>query len=199
MENTSLSLLDRVCRERDGQSWQLLASIYVPLLHAWLCRYGLQPSDADDLVQDVLLVMSRELPGFQHNGRPGAFRAWLRGILIHRVQHFWRSRQQRPLTGDDSAIERALEQLADPASELSREWDREHDRHLIHQLVDRISGRFAQSTLQAFRRTVLEGLPPDNVARELGLTPNAVIIAKCRVLKELRREAQGLLGSDSSL
>jgi hypothetical protein len=47
--------------------------------------------------------------------------------------------------------------------------------------------------MQAFRRTALDGLPPEQVAGELGLSPNAVVIAKCRVLKALRREASGLL------
>src|SRR5687768_6429125 len=128
MDRTSLSLLDRICVERDDRAWHALAALYTPMLHGWLRRYQVQPSDADDLTQDVLLVVSRELPSFQHNGRPGAFRAWLRGILVNRVRYFWRSRKQRPLAGGESELERALAQLEDPHSELSRQWDRQHDR-----------------------------------------------------------------------
>jgi RNA polymerase sigma-70 factor (ECF subfamily) len=45
-----------------------------------------------------------------------------------------------------------------------------------------------------FARFVLDGLPADEVAAELGTTPNAVYIAKSRVLARLREEAGGLLG-----
>ena len=42
----------------------------------------IRPSDVDDLVQEVLAVVLRELPQFEHNGRTGAFRRWLRTILL---------------------------------------------------------------------------------------------------------------------
>ncbi len=193
--HTSLSLLDRAAQERDEQAWQALAEVYTPLLRGWLRRFDVQPSDADDLTQDVLLVVSRELPAFQHNGRPGAFRNWLRGILVNRLRESWRSRKQRPLTGD-SDLERALAQLEDPGSQLSAEWNRQHDCHLLRQLLQRLEGRFAESTQRAFRRVVLDAQDPETVARELSLSVNAVIIAKCRVLKALRQEAAGLLGTD---
>jgi RNA polymerase sigma-70 factor (ECF subfamily) len=174
-----------------------MADIYTPLVANWLRRYELQASDADDVVQDVLMVVVRELPAFQHNGRLGAFRNWLKGILIHRLQHFWRSKQHRPLAGGDSDLARSLEQLADPHSALSREWSRQHDQHLVHQLLARLQGQFSQATTAAFRRLVLDGLPAADVAGELGLTVNAVVIAKCRVLKALRREGRGLLDHES--
>src|SRR5262245_5190598 len=125
MDKTSLSLLDRVCTSPDEDAWRSLAEIYTPLLHGWLRQYRIQPSDADDLTQDVLLVLSRELPSFQHNGRTGAFRSWLRGILVNRLRDFWRRRKLRPLVGTDDHVQNWLEQLEDPASGLSREWDRQ--------------------------------------------------------------------------
>src|SRR5262245_12135499 len=93
---TSLSLLERLRRQPDAGSWRRLVDLYSPLLHAWLRRHGVQPHDTDDLVQEVLSVLVRELPQFQHNQRPGAFRAWLHGILVHRLRAFWRSRGAQP-------------------------------------------------------------------------------------------------------
>ena len=40
---------------------------------------------------------------------------------------------------------------------------------------------------------MLRGRPVEEVAAELGLTPNAVYVARSRVLKRLRRELAGLL------
>jgi DNA-directed RNA polymerase specialized sigma24 family protein len=49
-----------------------------------LHQQGLPRSDADDLAQEVMLVIVREMPHFEHSGRKGAFRNWLRMITVHR-------------------------------------------------------------------------------------------------------------------
>jgi RNA polymerase sigma-70 factor (ECF subfamily) len=196
MDHTSLSLLDRACRGESDESWRLLAEVYSPVLRRWLVRYDLQTADADDLVQDVLVVVSRDLAKFQHNGRPGAFRAWLKTILVNRLRNFWRSRNYRPTATGDSDFLRSLEELEDPRSELSQAWDREHDGQVIRLLTARVEGRFSESTQAAFRRIVFDEAAPEDVARELGLSLNAVVIAKCRVLKALRQEGRGLLGNE---
>jgi hypothetical protein len=53
--------------------------IYSPLLRVWLRGAGLQAAECDDLCQQVLHVLFRRLLDFGHSGKPGAFRAWLRG------------------------------------------------------------------------------------------------------------------------
>jgi len=56
-----------------------------------------------------------------------------------------------------------------------------------------IEPEFTATTWQAFRRiAILEDRAPQ-VASELGLTVNAVLLAKFRVLKRLREEAAGLV------
>lgn len=193
MSETSASLLARLRDRADGDAWQRLVHVYTPLLAGWLRRYDLQPADADDLVQDVLTVVVRELPQFQHNQRRGAFRHWLRTILVNRVREFWRSQRARPLATGKSDVAQMLDQLADPDSGLSRLWDQEHDRHVVQRLLQLIEPQCSPTTWQAFRRLVLEGRKADAVAAELGISVNAVFIAKSRVLQRLRQEAQGLL------
>jgi DNA-directed RNA polymerase specialized sigma24 family protein len=59
-------------------------------------------------------------------------------------------------------------------------------------LLARIQPLFEPATLEAFRRVVIEGQKPRQAATALGLTVNAVLIAKSRVLRQLRRELKGL-------
>lgn len=171
--------------------------LYAPLLRSWLRKYDLQPSDVDDLVQEVLLAVSTELRSFDHNGRPGAFRSWLRITLVNRLSNFWRARKRRPQALGGSEIERRLAELEDPASAMSQMWNHQHDRHVVRQLLVKIQPHFAPSTWQAFRRAALDGAQADVIAKELGISLNAVFIAKSRVLNRLRREAEGLVESSS--
>ena len=52
---------------------------------------------------------------------------------------------------------------------------------------------FDPTTWDAFRRFALEEKPAAKVAEELGISENAVLLAKSRILKRLRREAEGFL------
>jgi RNA polymerase sigma-70 factor, ECF subfamily len=194
MSDTSLSLLDRLRHRPDDGTWRRLVDVYTPLIRGWLRRHGLTEADADDLTQDVLAVLVRELPGFEHAGRPGAFRSWLRTITVNRARNFWRRRQaQPPARGGDDFL-RVLDQLEDPDSAPSRLWDEEYDRSVARRLLALVEGDFEPATWRAFRRVVLDGVKPAAAAAELGLSVNAVLLAKSRVLRRLRQEMSGLTG-----
>jgi RNA polymerase sigma-70 factor, ECF subfamily len=186
-------LLQRLNDRSDSVAWQRLVDLYNPLVNSWLRRQGVSAEDAEDLSQEVLGIVVREVSQFQHNGRAGAFRTWLRTITINCLRQSWRSRSIRPQTTRLPDVDAALDQLEDPASDLSRRWDREHDEFVLHRLLDLIEPEFRPATWQAFRRQVIDGAPAEIVAAELGLTANAVLIAKSRVLSHLRRNAEGLV------
>ena len=133
----------------------------------------------------------RDLPAFRHNGRPGAFRAWLRGIALNRLREFWRARRRSPETGGDG--EGRLDELETPDNPLQRLWDEEHDRYVVRRLFELIEPRFEPASRLAFRRVVIDGRKAADVAAELGLSINAVLLAKSRILRQLRQEAKGLL------
>jgi RNA polymerase sigma-70 factor (ECF subfamily) len=191
MLTTSRTLLDRLRNQQDPHAWQCWLSVYEPWLRDWLGRHHFQPADTDDLLQNILVVVSRKLPAFVHNGQPGAFRAWLRRILVHEVRSFLRQRQ-RPAAGLPFDW---LNRLEDPSSELSRQWDREHDQQVVRRLLAAIQPDFEESTWEVFRLLVLEDRPAAEVAQRTGLNRNAIYVAKSRVLKRLRQELGGLVGT----
>ena len=194
MNETSLSLLGQLQQTSDAEAWQRLMDLYEPMLRRWLGQYGVRSSDVDDILQEVLLAVSSEIASFDHNGRTGAFRSWLRITLVNRLRNHWRATRGRPLTGN-SDVERRLAQLEDPASALTEIWNRDHDRHVLSKLLERTEQSFSASTWQAFCRTALEGEAPNEVADQLKLSLNAVFVAKSRVLGRLRQEAEGLVES----
>jgi RNA polymerase sigma factor (sigma-70 family) len=181
---TSLSLLEQL-REPGDEGWDRAVALYTSLLHAWFHSAGIQAADRDDLTQCVLEVLVRRMPEFEHNGGPGAFRAWLRSIAYNVLREFWRKRQ----TAESASV---LDELSDPHSGLSQFWDREHDRHVLHNLLESVQPEFAEHTWLAFCRLALDGASAKEVAAELATTVNSVLISKSRVLARLRQEARGL-------
>jgi RNA polymerase sigma-70 factor (ECF subfamily) len=193
MNPTPISLLERLRLRPDSASWQRLVDLYAPLLRAWLERYAVPHADADDLVQEVLSVLVRELADFQHDLRRGAFRRWLRTILVNRLHAFWRSRRSASAGVGGSNGDELLERLEDPSDDLARLWDLEHDRDVLRRLIGLLESEFEPTTWAAFRLVALEGRSNAEVAAALGLSVNAVRIARSRVLTRMRQEAEGII------
>lgn len=185
---TPLSLLDRICNS-EGDAWRALVTIYEPLLRHWLRAASMQPADEDDLTQQILAVLVRKLPTFRHNGREGAFRAWLRSITLLEVAEFQRRQAARPALCDPEG----LDALPSPIDQLTCAWDAEYERHVLYGLLELIKPDFSPSAWQVFQRIALEGFAPRTVAQEMGLTVNAVTLIKSRILRRLRQEARGLV------
>ena len=183
------SLPLRVNGTPEASNSNRLQGVYLPLIQRWLGRVPGLGDESADLAQEVLVVVFREVPRFDRQ-REGSFRAWLRQVTVKRSQLLRRHR--RPAVGLDPA-DGFLERLSDPNDDLAREWDRDHDKHVVEKLLAVVQPNFTPTTWEAFRRFGVDGVPAAHVAEELGLTENAVILAKSRVLKRLREEAGDLL------
>jgi RNA polymerase sigma-70 factor (ECF subfamily) len=192
--HTPRTLLNRL-REHpdDAAAWQRFDTLYRPLLQNWLRRYSLQPQDADDLVQQALAVVVRELPSFHYDPGKGTIQGWLRAILLNRLREFRRSRRAGQVaTGGSNVNQEVLDRLVNHRSDPDRAWDRDHARHVAQRLLARIEPAFSPTTWQAFRR-VMTGEKAADVAADLHISVNAVYLAKSSVLKRLRQEAGTLL------
>ena len=192
MDVTRQSLLLRA-RAGEADAWKDLTDLYRPLIVGWLNRQGVPAGDLEDLTQDILLSVVKHLPTFEHSGRRGAFRSWLRTIVCSRTADYWRAADAGAPAGGGSAATAALQQIADPESDLNRRWDEEHDRYVLRCLLDMVEQEFEPATLRAFRRLALDGASGAEAARELGLSVAAVYVAKSRVLQRIRQEAEGLI------
>ena len=186
MNTTSVSLLERLRQPDQPRAWERFVELYTPLLLFWARRRGLQPQDAADLVQDVFTVLVQKLPEFTYDHRR-SFRNWLRTVLVNK----WRDRQRRrglPVTAGDEA----LAEVASP-DDPDAFWEGEHRNHLLCRALELMRNEFTPATWKACWEFAIEGRPAAAVAAELGLSENAVYIAKSRVIRRLRQELEGLL------
>ncbi len=191
--DTSASFLDSLRDTSDERAWSRLVELYSPLIRNWLQRNGAARTDIEDVVQEVMTVVVRRFPEFQRQPRTGAFRAWLRTIAANCLRDQWRRNNRQPKAVGGSDFGETIGQLADPQSGISKLWDREHDEHVTRYLLERIRPDFSEKTWRAFQRFALDGLSADRVAKELGITANAVFIAKSRIMSSLRQQGQGLI------
>lgn len=188
--STRLSLIDRIRAGSPSHGWYDFVEIYDPLILTWLRREGIQSADAEDIRQEVMTTVLREILSFQHSGRPGAFRAWLLRITTNRMRRFWRTRRRQ---AERRNIERVMDELIDEQSDLRRRWEAQHDKYMLEYLLSILSSRFSEKSMAAFRLISLESKPIREVADDLGMTIGAARVAQHRVLKALKKIGQGLI------
>jgi RNA polymerase sigma-70 factor (ECF subfamily) len=140
-----------------------------------------------------MIAVCSEIQNFDHNGRVGAFRTWLRKITVNRFLRLLDKRRRQEAGQDLTKISVIADQLADSNARLSIEFERQHDACLIEYLMSRLENRFGAKTLQAFRRIVLLEHSSNDVAKDLGMSVGAVRVAQHRVLRSLREMGQGML------
>jgi RNA polymerase sigma-70 factor (ECF subfamily) len=188
MSRTPVSLLERLQIVGDQAAWERFVQLYTPLLSHWAHRLGLAGPEAADLVQDVFTLLVQKLPEFHYD--PGRrFRGWLWTVTLNCC----REKQRRLAIPAPVAAEwdrRLQETSADVAEEVAEE---EYRQYLTRRALELMQAEFQPATWRAFWEYVVQERPAAEVAAELGLSENAVYLAKGRVLRRLREELGGLL------
>ena len=135
--------------------------------------------------------MVRYLRGFEHQQRKGSFRNWLITIARSRFSDFLAGQRRGVLgTGGTAALKRLEEE---PSREDEEEFlEREYQKCVFEWAAKRVQAATRESTWQAFWQTHIEGQACKEVAASLGLSVEAVYMARCRVLARLKKEVEQL-------
>jgi RNA polymerase sigma-70 factor (ECF subfamily) len=181
---TSISLLDRLRHPGEQQAWERFVALYTPLLYYWAQRMGLRPQDAGDVVQEVFKTLVKKLHAFRYDPQK-SFRSWLREVL--RKKCIDRQRVKSiPL------VDEGVSKVPDPA-EPDDFIEQEYREYIVRRALQLMQKEFKPTTWKACWAFVVEAKPAAAIARELGISEQAVFTAKWRVLRRLREEFQSLL------
>lgn len=176
-------MLARLTDGADSAAWKAFHERYGELIRGFARRRGLQPVDCDDVAQDVLLSLSKAMPGFRYDPVKGKFRSYLKTTTLRVI--FKKSQEQHgelPLGSIEEAT-RAAEQ----DSAVEEAWELEWQRYHLHRAMRTVEPEFSQTDRRAFELYAVAGGDARETANELGISVNQVYQAKSRLLKRLER------------
>lgn len=182
MDRTPASLLDRMTGSPDTAAWERFVRLFTPLMDRWARRLSVPETDAADLIQDVFVVLVRRLPHFRYDPSK-SFRAWLWTVFRHSVLA-WREGRSRQL--------HLVDQFDELPSTASDPTEAEYRSYLIGRALAVLKADFPTQTWKMFWEVAVDGRRGVDVAAQFGTTPNAVYLARVRVLSRLRQELAGL-------
>ena len=186
VSTTDISLLHRVGRdERDESAWRAFVDQYGYRIYAWCIRRNLQPVDAEDVTQEVLLKLAKYLGSFDYDPSQ-SFRGWLRRVTENALNDF--AQQRRETTTDDSLVRCILEMEAGEG--LLEQLVEAFDLEIMEEAVRRVRKRVSEKRFRVWHRMAREGAKGADVARELNMKLVSVYTARSRIQQMIRDEIQ---------
>lgn len=175
------SLLARA-RQGDGAAWRRLEQAYRRLVFWWCAKGRVPASDIDDVAQETFAALAKSLGRFQR----GSFRSFLWGIARHKIQDYWRSRQER-LPMAEGEVDQLLAGVEEESHSDSGRAT-QATKLVFDAIVETVRGEFSEQDWQAFWRFAVDGRTASDVATELGISRNQVYLSKSRILRRIRAE-----------
>jgi RNA polymerase sigma factor (sigma-70 family) len=196
---TRQSLLERLKRWDDQESWRDFFNLYWGILYTTAVKSGLNDSEAQDVVQDTIIKVVKKIGQFRYDPAVDSFKGWLFYLTRKRIALEYRKRARRerlPSTSDTSISNVEIEEIADPAGiDLDAVWEEEWARTVWNAALSQIKKQVAAKQFQMFDLYVLKEKPAPEVSKALGVTIAQVYLAKHRISTLLKKELERLKGS----
>lgn len=188
---TRASLLVEIRDPNNVKAWIDFTDLYQPVIYRLARAKGLQPVDAEDVTQEVMVKVANSVETWKSQNAKGSFRKWLRVVLRNLVvQRFARKGVIAKATEPHGGTgDKELGHLLDDSPGLSEFVERESQLEAFRVAARRIRSEFSEATWLAFWKTWIEELPIKRVAEELKMSAGAIYIARSRVMRRLREEA----------
>lgn len=193
---TRVTLLSRLRNLEDQDSWRDFFDTYWKLIYRAALKAGLQDAEAQDVVQETILTITRTIQAFRYDPEVGTFKGWLLRTTRWRVLDHLRRRNREVASKqahDPRVAPEDINSIPDPAvAGLQALWDAEWQQNLMDAAIERIKKRVQPKHFQAFELCALKEWPPGEAAQTLGMNVAHVHLVKHRVGKLVQKELKRL-------
>jgi RNA polymerase sigma factor (sigma-70 family) len=198
---TRKSLLLRAHDKEDQCAWGDFIHYYQPFIKMVLLKFNIPSADLDDLRQNILIKLWRNLEKYDINLGKAQFRTWLNSIIRNMVADYWsqhyshKERIRKKIQHDDN-LGRFSTADNDQTKLIEREWK----AYVTSLTLKNISEFFSGKAIQVFKLS-LNGETTLQIARKLNIKEKSVYMLRSRVksrfmleLKQVRHylEVHGL-------
>lgn len=190
---TRRTLLSRLRNLDDQESWRTFFDLYWRLLYNVARKSGLDELGAQEIVQDTVIAVARQMPGFRYDPARGTFRQWLLRITRRRIIDHLRRIYRQPLRADvspeslDEHEQHAAAITDQSASAIDAAWEEEWEKSTFDAALAQVRAAVNPRHFQVFDYCVLKEWPASKVAATLNLNAAQVYLAKHRVVQAMKR------------
>ena len=183
--NTPTLLLTRIAADISGEdptAWTEFFELYTPAMRIYLSHHGVEESEIEDIIQDVLVKLVSVLRTGKYNKDRSRFRTYLSRILHNQlVDHHRRALSQRSHLHVPLPEDVADEEIANVGENLDQAWVRSLHMAVVAHILERTA--LSDNTKRIFRELEISKDTCEEVAKRLGVLSATVRQVKSRVGK----------------
>ena len=177
-------------REQESRAWDEFVGVFSPLVYGWCLQRRVPHADAEEISQEVFRKVLLNLDRFRRD-RPGdSFRGWLWTITRNTQLDFAKRQREKVIGG--STWNDHMHGICDPYSDTDFDVESEAPPPRVGKLYKRVmkivEPSISEKRWKAFLAVVVDARPAGEVALELGMSRNAVYVARSTIMKRLRNE-----------
>jgi RNA polymerase sigma factor (sigma-70 family) len=195
---TRWSLLSRLKKGDDPEGWKVFFDTYSGLIYNVAIKSGLTAVEAEDVVQETLAAVAKNLKGFEADPKRGSFKAWLLKTTRWRILNQFNKRRpdqkarvHRPV--EDTRQTATVDRLpGSGAADFDSIWDAEWREHLIAAALERLKQTVQLKHFQIFLLHAIKGRSIRDVCESLGVNAAQVYIVKHRLGRQFKVELERL-------
>jgi RNA polymerase sigma-70 factor (ECF subfamily) len=194
---TRSSLVNRLSNWNDHGGWQEFFDRYWKLIYAVAVKAGLSDAEAQDVVQETVVAVAKQMREGGYDRARSSFKNWLCLITRRRIVDHFRRRtkvKRRPISSsEDTSRTDTVARVPDPASlELDAVWDEEWRKNLVDAAIERVKRQVTPKQFQIFDLSVLKELPVREVTKLLKVNTAQVYLARHRLSALVKKEVARL-------
>lgn len=186
---TTTKVLEDLRGAEDTLAWNKLRDHFYPMIFNFAKSLGLSAADAEDAAQETMIAFLRALRDGKYDKQRGQLSHWLFGVAKRVILNFRKRLPREHLVADATTGTSFWDRLQD-ANAVRQTWDNEWRRMVLEKCLRQARRQLDQKAFRAFELYALFQKPVTEVAQMLGMSRNAVYIAKSRVLSKLRQLQQ---------
>src|SRR5215472_13085273 len=157
---TRPTLLNRLKNLDDQESWRDFFDSYWNLIYRVAIRSGLTEAEAQDVVQETVITVSRRIHQLDYDPQRGSFKGWLLQTTRWRIMDEFRKRAKlpahQPADPDNARRTGRLDRLPDPTGgDFDQAYEEEWRKNLWQAALERVRRRVSPKQFQIFDLYVL--------------------------------------------
>ncbi|MCH2209317.1 MAG: sigma-70 family RNA polymerase sigma factor [Lentisphaerales bacterium] len=186
--NTKDTLLFRV--QKNSESWDEFTSVYKRYIYLIIRAMKINHHDAEDLTQNVLLKVWKNINDYTYNPDHARFRTWLSRICRNQVIDFVRKKK----THDNKLAHSYAETVKISQPQVEALAEDEWKAHVSTAAWENIKSNFKTEAMSCFEM-INDGREVQAIAKELNLSESSVYVYSKRVRDNLIAEVRRLNNS----
>jgi len=187
---TRETLLSRLKDVSEEGSWREFFDSYWRLIYGVAIKSGLTHAEAQDVVQETIVSVSKNMKDFRADPSFGSFKSWLLTLTRWRITDQVRRRGREVhlapgenLSTADSSRTRPEDRMPDPDAAFDKIWEQEWEHHVIEQALEKVKHECDARHYQVFYLNAIKQVPAARVAELLNINVDQVYLIKHRLGK----------------